>query len=398
MRRNWSGPIARVGAIVLAALIVLDAAPVRAQDPVTGFFDMLFGVRRQPAAGPAGAPIAPDQKKKPTAPAEPKIVEAPKNPDAQTVLVVGDIEAVGLAEGLRIAFAEEAELQVVAKTRATAGLVRDGEAEWLGQLPKYLAEGKPDFVVSMIGINDWQPITVGGKSLEPGSDEWDRVYGERIDRHLAALRATGKPFWWVGLPPTADVDLGPTRRAAFSAFLSSLNDLARPRVASAGGTFVDIWSAFTDEEGHYTQMGPDVDGQVKRLRLNDGILFTRAGRRKLAFFVESGILRMKRGQIAAPDAGRTPELPTAQPKTEEIIVGAPPPLPPAPWAKAGPMVPLNEPAPGTETVLVAPGAAEPAFLPGGYPVAASPARRLMVEGLPLDPPPGRVDAGARRLP
>ncbi len=397
MRRIWSGPIARVGAIVLAVLIVLDAAPVRAQDPVTGFFDMLFGVRRQPAAG-AGAPIAPDQKKKPAAPAEPKIVEAPKNPDAQTILVVGDIEAVGLAEGLRIAFAEEPELQVATRTKATAGLVRDGEAEWLGQLPKHLAEGKPDFVVSMIGINDWQPITAAGKSLEPGSDDWNRVYGERIDRQLAALKATGKPFWWVGLPPTADADLGPTRRAAFSAFLSSLNDLARPRVAAAGGTFVDIWSAFTDEEGHYTQMGPDVDGQVKRLRLNDGILFTRAGRRKLAFFVESGILRLKRGQVAAPDAGRTPELPAAQPKTEEIIVGAPPPLPPAPWAKAGPMVSLGEPAPGTETVLVAPGAAEPTVLPGGYPVAATPARRLMVEGLPLDPPPGRVDAGARRLP
>jgi hypothetical protein len=145
-------------------------------------------------------------------------------------------------------------------------------------------------------------------------------------------------------------------------------------------------------------MGPDVDGQVKRLRLNDGILFTRAGRRKLAFFVESGILRLKRGQSAPDVAAKTPELPTVQPKTEEIIVGAPPPLPPAPWAKAGPMVPLDEPAPGTETVLAAPGAAEPTVLPGGYPVAATPARRLMVEGLPLDPPPGRVDAGARRMP
>ena len=278
--------ILRRSALALALLVAaatlagLAAGPALARDPVTGFFDMLFGVRRPE---PVQVPL---EEKKPQVRAEPRIVEAPKNPDAQTILVLGDIEAVGLAEGLRLAFAEEPSLQILAKTRNAAGLTRDGEGDWLAQLPKTLADAKADFLVTMIGINDWQPITVpGAKPLEPGSEEWVRVYGERIDRYLAALRATGKPFWWVGLPPTADPDLGPTRRAAFAAFLSSLNDIARPRVAAAGGTFVDVWSAFTDEEGHYTQMGPDVDGQVKRLRLNDGILFTRAGRRKLAYFV-----------------------------------------------------------------------------------------------------------------
>lgn len=398
MRRRGPRIVGRVAAVLFAALAAAPFAttPAGAQDPISGFFNMIFGGGRRQAPPPSQpVELAPTPKRPRTE--QPRVVETPKNPDAQTVVVLGDIEAAGLATGLQMAFAEEPALQVVAKTKNSTGLVRDGDADWIAQAPKLLADAKPDFVVSMIGINDWQSIAVpGAKPLDPGSEEWNRVYGERIDRYVAALKASGKPFWWVGLPPTADADLGPTRRAAFSAFLSSLNDLARPRVEAAGGTFVDVWVPFTDEEGHFTQMGPDVDGQVKRLRTNDGILFTRAGRRKLAFFVESGILKLKRGE--APVVV-TPEAPKAQPKPEEDIVGAPPALPPPPWAVPGPVVPLDDPPPGTETVLAGAGdRTAPTALPGGYPVAATPAHRRLVEGLPLDPPAGRVDAGVRRAP
>ena len=383
--------------LLAVLLVVAVAAPAEAQDPVTGLFNMLFGGGRRPASPTILAPDMPTEAPRKAKPPEPKIVELPKLPDAQTVLVTGDIEAAGLATGLQIAFAEEPSLAVVARVKNTAGLTRDGDTDWLGIAPKLLADTRADFVVTMIGINDWQPIAVpGAKPVEPGSEEWMRIYGERLDRWIAMVKATGRPFWWVGLPPTADADLGPTRRAAFSAFLSSLNDLARPRVEAAGGTFVDVWAAFTDDEGRYTQMGPDIDGQVKRLRMNDGILFTRAGQRKLAFFVEAGILRLKRGETLAPVQ---PEEPRIQPRAEELVVGAPPPLPPAPWASVGPVIPLDGAPPTAETTLAGgPDRSRPQTLPGGYPVAASPAHLRLIEGLPLDPPPGRVDAGVRRTP
>lgn len=390
----------RAAAVVLACVVASTGVPIAsAQDPISGFFNMLFTGGRRPAAPQQRyeviEPTEPAAPKR-TRPVEPRIVETPKNADAQTVLVLGDIEASGLANGLQMAFSEEPSLQVVTKVKNSTGLAREGDSDWVSQAPKLIADAKPDFVVTMIGINDWQTITVDGAKLEAGSEAWNKLYGERIDRYVATLRASGKPFWWVGLPPTADADLGPTRRAAFSAFLSSLNDLARPRVEAAGGTFVDIWAAFTDEEGHYTQMGPDVDGQVKRLRMNDGILFTRAGRRKLAFFVESGILRLRRGEAPSVAA---PEAPSSQPKGEEEIVGAPPPLPSPPWAVAGPVVPLDGPAPVAETTLAGgPDRTAPKVLPGGYPVAATPGHLRLVEGAALEPPVGRVDAGVRRLP
>lgn len=389
-RRLW---LLRLG-LALALVFALAPSPVLAQrDPITGFFNMIFG---QPRRAPE-APAAPIEAPKKAKPAEPKIVEQPKNPDAQTVLVLGDIEAAGLGVGLQMAFAEEPALAVLTRTKAAAGLARDGEQDWLTAGTRFLVEHPADFLVVMIGINDWQPIAqAGAKPLEPGSEEWMRRYAERLDRWITALKATGKPFWWVGLPPTADADLGPTRRAAFAAFLSSLNDLARPRVEAAGGTFVDIWAAFTDEEGHYTQMGPDITGQVKRLRMNDGILFTRAGQRKLAFFVEAGILRGKRGEtiVAVPE-----EPVIVQPRPEEVVIGAPPPLPPAPWASVGPVLPLEDSPPDADQPLAgAPGRPQPVALPGGFPLAATPAHRRLVEGLPLDPPAGRVDAGVRRAP
>ena len=387
--------------LITAFLIVLAslaATPAQAQnDPVTGFFRFMFGQPRQPQR----IEIPPiDQPKKPSKPAEPKIVETPKNPDARVVLVIGDIHAQGVATGLQMAFAEEPTLVVAAKTRAGAALTRDGEAEWGKTAQKILAETPADFIVTSIGVNDWLPIAqAGAKSAEPGTEEWNRLYGERLDRWIAQLRAVGKPFWWVGLPPTADSELGPTKRAAFAAFLSSLNDLAKPRVEAAGGTFVDIWTAFTDEEGHFTATGPDIDGKPKRLRASDGILFTRAGQRKIAYFVEPDIRHLMRGG----------PLPTLEPKEEKVVApvpvqpvlpGALPQLPPAPWATIGPVTPLDGAAPGGDLSLAGGAQAKsaPAALPGGYPVGATPAHRRFVEGQPIDAPAGRVDAITRRGP
>ena len=45
------------------------------------------------------------------------------------------------------------------------------------------------------------------------------------------------------------------------------------------------------EAGNYITSGPDVEGQVRQLRTGDGINFTRAGRMKLAFYVELEIRR-----------------------------------------------------------------------------------------------------------
>ncbi len=384
---------------LLIALALAPATPAMAQnDPVTGFFRFMFGQPRQPQrieAPPAEAP------KKASKPAEPKIVETPKNPNAQVVLVVGDVLAQGVGTGLQMAFAEDPTLLVVAKTRGGAALTRDGDADWGKQAQKIFAETKADFIVTTIGVNDWLPIAQpGAKSAEPGTEEWNRLYAERLDRWIAQLKATGRPFWWVGLPPTADSELGPTKRAAFAAFLASLNDLAKPRVEAAGGTFVDIWTAFTDEDGHFAASGPDIDGKLKRLRASDGILFTRAGQRKIAYFIEPDIRQLARGEPLVPPEPKDEKVVTPTQPTQPALPGALPQLPPAPWATVGPVMPLDGATVGGDTTLAGGSPSKPAatVLPGGYPVGATPAHRRLVEGQPIDAPAGRVDAISRRTP
>jgi hypothetical protein len=60
-------------------------------------------------------------------------------------------------------------------------------------------------------------------------------------------------------------------------------------VEAKGIPFVDIWNGFADEEGKYVAYGPDIRGQAVQLRASDGLNFTRAGQRKLAYFVEQDL-------------------------------------------------------------------------------------------------------------
>ncbi len=47
-----------------------------------------------------------------------------------------------------------------------------------------------------------------------------------------------------------------------------------------------------DENGKFVISGSDINGQQVRLRGSDGINFTKAGKRKLAFYVEKEIRRV----------------------------------------------------------------------------------------------------------
>ena len=71
-----------------------------------------------------------------------------------------------------------------------------------------------------------------------------------------------------------------------------LNDLVSSRLTERDEEFIDIWDAFSDEEGNFSFRGPDLSGQDVRLRLKNAIRFNKAGRRKLAFYVEKLVIRV----------------------------------------------------------------------------------------------------------
>lgn len=395
MLRSWV-------ALFLAAVALASAAePAAAQfrGGPAGFLDRLFGIERPPPQDQYPVPpeelgrrrgpgmqrpprqsndqAPPVRKKRPAAPAEPiypALEIQPKNPDARKVLVVGDFVGSGLAWGLDQAFAEEPRLVVIDRSDGSSGFVRDDYLDWASRIAELLDSEKPDIVVVEMGANDRQQIKTAEGRLSPGSDEWRKAYQQRVERFLLALKVYGKPVYWVGAPPLRSSDA--------SADMAELNQLFKARSDAVGAHFIDVWDGFADESGKFIARGPDVDGQMRNLRLSDGINFSKAGKRKLAFFVERDI-RQSSG-LGLPMSSITPTNPNAA--TE---IG-----PDGKERKVGPVVSLTEPDPGAASAKLV-GAANQA---GPGPAADSLQYKLTVRGQAPAPQPGRVDDFAWKPP
>ncbi len=334
----------------------------------------------------------------------------PETPPTTTIVVMGDSMADWLAYGLEDAVTDMPGVGIVRKHRTNSGLVRyepRGDLDWPHVARDILAAEKPGAVVMMLGLNDRQairerpaakgaappppsqdqqnqnadndnpdlqimapePARPGSGNYEFRSERWNDLYVKRIDETIAALKSKGVPVIWVGLPAVR----GP-KATADNLYL---NDLYRSRAEKAGIIYVDVWDGFVDEGGKYNAQGPDVEGQIRRLRAGDGVHFTKAGARKLAHYVEREI-----GRVMS-----TRPLPVAFPTDESIQQPQSPTLRPGILATrplVGSIVPLTATAVSTSEELLGGSGARPA--------AADPvATRVLVKGEPVAPPKGRAD-------
>ena len=135
----------------------------------------------------------------------------------------------------------------------------------------------------MFGGNDAQAIRSGKDWLKVGSEGWREIYGQRVEAFIKKLRAANIAVYWVGLPIM--------RSPGQSSDAEAMNEVFREKAFINGAKFIDTWNGFTDEAGRYSAYGPDMTGQVKRLRADDGVHFTMRGYLKLAHFVEKELRR-----------------------------------------------------------------------------------------------------------
>nr|WP_246200592.1 DUF459 domain-containing protein [Shinella kummerowiae] len=249
------------------------------------------------------------KKKKPAAViAKPAPVVIEKLPEAKVILVVGDFIAGSLGEGLATAFETTPGIVVERRTNGSSGIVRDDYYDWPASLPGLIAETKPALVVISMGANDRQQMPVAGEKEKFRSEAWTKEYEARVARLATLARDAGKPMLWVGMPAF--------QSSALTADMTTLNTIYRASVEKTGGEFVDIWDGFVDENGKFVISGSDINGQQVRLRGSDGINFTKAGKRKLAFYVEKEIRRLL-GDAAADGPGLQGDL-------KDLVVATPP--------------------------------------------------------------------------
>ena len=294
-----------------------------------------------------------------------------------SIVVMGDDMADWLAYGLEDVFADSPEIGIVRKNKLSSGLLRyegKGDLDWWHVARDTLAQEKADYVIMMLGVGDRQDIgerdlakeadakakdqkdqqakdeadkKSGQKPAKPDSpakaenpeevataqrirkaggvaefrgDDWAKIYSRRIDETIASLKSKGVPVIWVGLPPI--------RGVRSTADVAYLNDLYRSRAERAGITYIDVWDGFVDEGGKYSNYGPDYEGQVRRLRLGDGVYFTKAGAVKLARYVEHELRRFMNNRIpvALPSGPLEPSQSGSKPAERPLV---------------GPVVPLT---------------------------------------------------------
>lgn len=278
----------------------VSAAHAQDRQRQPGLLELLFrrdGGARQPAAKrqrPRQA--APRHRAAPrsrvaSAPLAPREPAVEKSVNAARVLVVGDFVADGLARGLVDAFADSPNVVVERRINGSSGFVRDDFYDWPAEIGGMVEGVRPAIVVVHVGANDRQVLRVDGRSEQVLSEAWRDAYQRRIDAFIAAVGEAGAALVWTGTPPF--------RFRSMSADMLVLNEIYRSRVEQAGGFFVDVWDGFVDADGNFIERGPDIKGQVVRLRGSDGINFTAAGQRKMAFYVERQLQQML-GDSALP--------------------------------------------------------------------------------------------------
>jgi uncharacterized protein len=310
------------------------------------------------AASPAAPAYSAD------APAAPIV----KLDNAKVVMVIGDFMAEAVAEGLTEAFEASPEVKIAGKWNGSSGFVRDDHYDWPASVPGLIAEIKPAIVIVMIGANDRQQMIVGENRESVGTPLWTAEYQKRAQALAQALKTGGAPIVWVGQPAF--------RSGQMSASMIAFNDIYRKSAEAAGGVYVDLWDGFVDEAGAFMPSGPDMNGLPARLRGGDGITFSKAGRRKAAFYVEKPLRQLLGG------AGEAMAAALPRPSLSGFIG----PMMPAPVeiTRTSP-IGINDPVldGGSELLGASPRTAKPG--------AKSLRDSLIIDGIGPPPKPGRVD-------
>ena len=338
-----------------------------------------------------------------------------ETPPGTNVVVIGDSLADWLAYGLDETYADQPDIGVTRKIRATSGLIRydakNDALDWPQSIKDALAAEKPNAIVVMLGLNDRialrdkapppksaaqrpgdQPAPPAGQAAPPtvpadseaapqpgaaadapraapgGSyefhtDQWAALYSKRVDEMIAALKTKGVPILWVGLPAI--------RGTKSTTDVGYLDELYRERAEKAGIAYVDIWDGFVDDQGRFAVQGPDFEGQMRRLRTGDGVHFTKAGAVKLASYVDQQLRRILSNRVT----------PVALPGSQDTAPAKSGGLRP----DVGPVVPLVAGGGEAGDLLGAGGRPAAAVMPD--PVAA----KVLSRGDPIAAPAGRAD-------
>ena len=161
--------------------------------------------------------------------------------------------------------------------RSSTGLARPDFFDWLKKLRSEMHSRHPQTVVFMIGTNDAQNMTKGGKIYVFKTTAWKKLYRHRVAEAIHIMLLNGvKRIYWVGMPIM--------RSSGFSAGMKLLNQLFKAEVTKhPEASYIDAWRLFSDSHGHFVNSWRQSSG--------DGIHFNMAGVSRMAKAIIAAIRR-----------------------------------------------------------------------------------------------------------
>ena len=163
--------------------------------------------------------------------------------------------------------------------RVATGLTRPDVFNWFKHVDEQVKAKKIDTVVFCFGGNDDSGSMTGlpdGVSLgDFGSPAWTKEYRRRVGGLIDTANQAGAFVVWLGLPITKDAAQSRRWKVVNRAILAEAEE--RPGKAA----YVDMYGLLSDD-GAYAPYLPDKDGQLEKVRADDGVHLERAGGDRVA--------------------------------------------------------------------------------------------------------------------
>jgi lysophospholipase L1-like esterase len=173
------------------------------------------------------------------------------------------------------------------------GLVRPDYFDWPLRLQTMMKQVRPDAVVVLFGANDNQDIRTNTRFVPFGSADWRSLYRQRVDQVMTLLAMDGRRVFWVGQPIMQPAKLAGQIRL--------MDDIYHQEAAGHPSvTYVDSWSLFATPDGRYSAYLRDGAGDLRLMRLPDGVHLTGFGADRLSYQVLrtiAAVFRFRTGHI-----------------------------------------------------------------------------------------------------
>lgn len=187
--------------------------------------------------------------------------------------VFGDSFGNGVWDALYHQLPRDQGFEVLRFSKEATGFTRYYALDLEQRAREQLARAPIDAAIISFGANDAQAVYADGHLYPLLGDGWKRVIGARIDRFVAAVRATGAIVYWLGLPAMRDPEMDAT--------MQRMDDFYAQRMRQLGVRFVDPRPLSLDAAGRYTPYLPDASGTPRLMRTSDGVHMIGIGYQRL---------------------------------------------------------------------------------------------------------------------